>query len=116
MNLREDKHWSYGVRSVLVDARGPRPYFVIAPVQTDKTKEALTEIITELRGIVGPKSVTDEELAKTKKDLTLQLSGSWETAGALAGTISKIIRFGLPENYYETYPGKILALTVQAVD
>ena len=39
MNLREDKHWSYGARSILYPAVGPRIYFAYAPVQTDKTKE-----------------------------------------------------------------------------
>jgi zinc protease len=116
MNLREDKHWSYGVRSVLVDARGPRPYFVLAPVQTDKTKESLSEIHKELRGIAGAQPITEQELAKTQKEQTLTLSGAWETAGALAGAIRQIVRFELPENYYETYPAKVLALKVPDVE
>src|SRR5207244_1897647 len=44
MNLREGKHWSYGVHSILASARGQRPFIVIAPVQTDKTKESVVEI------------------------------------------------------------------------
>jgi zinc protease len=44
MNLREDKHWSYGARMQFWDARGQRPYLAIAPVQTDKTKESLVEM------------------------------------------------------------------------
>jgi zinc protease len=98
------------VRSILVDARGPRPYFVLAPVQTDKTRESLAEIHKELRGMAGAQPVTKQELAKTQKDQTLTLSGAWETAGALAGTIRQLIRFQLPEDYYETYPAKVLAL------
>ena len=38
MHLREDKHWSYGARTRLFDARGPRPFIVTAPVQTDRTR------------------------------------------------------------------------------
>ncbi|HQN39588.1 MAG TPA: pitrilysin family protein, partial [Thermoanaerobaculia bacterium] len=53
MNLREDKHWSYGARMTMPDARGPRPYFVMAPVQGDKTKEAVAEVVRELTEIVG---------------------------------------------------------------
>ncbi len=41
MNLREDKHWTYGARSLFLDARGPRPFLAYAPVQTDKTKESV---------------------------------------------------------------------------
>ena len=32
-NLRLDKHWSYGTSGALTDARGQRPFIVIAPVQ-----------------------------------------------------------------------------------
>jgi zinc protease len=52
MNLREDKHWTYGARMVLPDARGQRPYFAMAPVQGDKTKETVAEVAKE-PGIVG---------------------------------------------------------------
>jgi zinc protease len=38
MNLREDKHWSYGVGSSLVAAVGQRILFSGSPVQTDKTR------------------------------------------------------------------------------
>ncbi len=34
MNLREDKSWSYGVRTRLSQYKGPRPMLVSAPVQT----------------------------------------------------------------------------------
>src|SRR3546814_18745830 len=47
MNLREDKHWSYGARSMLADAEGQRPWLAYAPVQIDKTAESLAEIQRE---------------------------------------------------------------------
>src|ERR1700741_810038 len=62
MNLREDKHWSYGVRSVLPPARGQRPYISISAVQTDKTKESMVELVKEYNDIVGKRPITDEEL------------------------------------------------------
>jgi predicted Zn-dependent peptidase len=37
MNLREDKHWSYGARSFTSNAVGQRPWMAFAPVQIDKT-------------------------------------------------------------------------------
>src|SRR6185436_6640424 len=45
MNLRENKHWSYGAHSMLVSARAQRPFLTVAPVQTDKTKESLVELM-----------------------------------------------------------------------
>src|ERR1051326_5888044 len=116
MNLREDKHWSYGVHSVLAGARGQRPFIVIAPVQTDKTKESVSEIDKELKSIVGKQPITAEELAKAQKDQTLQLTGAWETSAKVSRSIAEIIRFGLPEDYFKTYPDKVLALDLPAVE
>ena len=53
---------SYGAGTILVDARGPRPFIAYAPVQTDKTKESVAEIAKELKGIGADKPVTAEEL------------------------------------------------------
>ena len=43
-NLRLDKHWSYGTSGQLRNSRGQRTFLVLAPVQTDKTKESMTEV------------------------------------------------------------------------
>jgi len=110
MNLREDKHWSYGVRSVLRDARAQRPFYTIAPVQTDKTRESLVEVSKELRGIVGDHPIGADELAKIQANETLKLPGSRETLNELSQSILDIVQFGLPDDYYETYAGKVRAL------
>ena len=51
MNLREDKHWSYGARSLILDTQAQRPMLIYAPVQTDKTSEALVEMLGEVARI-----------------------------------------------------------------
>ena len=105
MNLREDKHWSYGARSILFDARGQRPFLVYAPVQTDKTKESLQEIQKELRDIVNKRPPTEDEIARAKDKETLTLPGRWETGSAVMADLSEIIQFGLDDDQLaETYP------------
>lgn len=116
MNLREEKHWSYGATSLLWEARGQRPFLAVAPVQTDKTKESLAEMNKEFRGILGDHPVTAEELAKVQANETLSLPGSFETLNALGQSIIDIVRFGLPEDYYETYAGKVRALKTSDVE
>src|SRR5690606_35820418 len=110
MNLREDKHWSYGSFTLLFDARGQRPFLVYAPVQTDKTAESVREVMSELGSIVGDRPITPEELAKSKANLTLSLPGQWETNGAVAGSLADIVRFELPHDYYSNYAGAVRAL------
>jgi zinc protease len=116
MNLREDKHWSYGTRTVLRDARSQRPFFAIAPVQTDKTKESLVEMNKEFRGIVGDHPIGTQELVKIQENETLKLPGSRETLTALGQSIVDLVQFGLPDDYYETYAGKVRALTTADVN
>jgi zinc protease len=110
MNLREDKHWSYGVRSTLVDAVGPRPFLVVAPVQTDKTKETVIELRKELEGVVSTRPPTPEELAKAQKDETLTLAGRWETDRAVANSIAELVRFKRPADYFARNADAIRAL------
>jgi zinc protease len=112
MNLREDKHWSYGAFSILFDARGQRPFIVLAPVQTDKTKESLTEVANELRAIAHSRPVTADELAKAQANLTLSLPGQWETIGAVGASVEEIVRFGLPHDYYRTFASRVRELQV----
>ncbi|HEY7614230.1 MAG TPA: pitrilysin family protein [Gemmatimonadales bacterium] len=115
MNLRESKHWSYGSFTFLRDAKGQRPFVAYAPVQTDKTKEALVELRQELRGILGEKPATAEELARAKSELTLTLPGNWETMSAVAGSLADIVTFGLDDHYFDTYGERIGQQTVPSV-
>ena len=115
-NLREDKHWSYGVRTLLREARAQRPFFAFAPVQTDKTKESLVEMNKEFRGIVGDHPIGADELAKIQANETLKLPGSRETLDALGQSIVDLVQFGLPDDYYDTYAGKVRALKTSDVN
>ena len=46
-----------------------------------------------------------------RESLTLSLPGQFEAMSAVAGGITDIVQFGLPDDYYQTYPGKVRALT-----
>lgn len=114
-NLREDKHWAYGASTLLLPARGPRPFIGFAPVQTDRTKEALAEFIKELRWIRGERPATAEELAAAQASLTLALPGQWETSRAVGRSVAEIIRFGLDDRYFDGYAAKVRAVDLGAV-
>ncbi|HEX2450948.1 MAG TPA: pitrilysin family protein [Gemmatimonadales bacterium] len=111
MNLREDKHWSYGAFTVFRDARGQRPFVAYAPVQTDKTKEAALELNKELRGILGARPIQPDELEKAKSTLTATLPGGWETMEAVSTDIRRLVVFGLDDRYFDTYADNVRAVT-----
>ena len=115
MNLREDKHWAYGAYTFFRDARGQRPFVAYAPVETDKTKEAVVELDKELRGITKDRPITPEELSRAQASLTLTLPGSWETMASLSSAIADIVSFGLDDRYYDTFADKVRAETIQSL-
>lgn len=111
MNIREDKHWSYGSRSIVWDAKGQRPFIAYAPVQMDKTKETIQEIQKELTSIIGDKPVTADEFARVQKNMLLQLPGMWETNSSVAGSLNEKVVFNLSDDYFKTYDLKVRNLT-----
>jgi predicted Zn-dependent peptidase len=116
MNLREDKHWSYGARSQVVGALGPRPWLAIAPVQIDKTAEALAEMNREITEYAsGQRAPTQDEVARIRNIQTLSLPGAYETAGAVMGTIGGLVRYGRPDDYVFRRKAEIMSLTPDQV-
>ena len=111
MNLREDKGWSYGAYTQIVAARGQRPFMAVAPVQTDKTGAAMAELRREIGAIRDHRPPETEEIAKVKDRRTLSLPGRWETASAVLGSLSEIVRFGLPDDYWHTYADAVRGLS-----
>src|ERR1043165_4962158 len=70
-NIREQKGYSYGVNSGFSYGKGPGAFRAGGSIFTAKTDAALIEFMKELKGIVGEKPITDEEL-KTAKDSLIQ--------------------------------------------
>ena len=110
-NLRLDKAWSYGSQGLLQEARGQRPFIVIAPVQTDKTREALLEVSKELRDVAGARPVQGEEFASIMRTQTLGLPGRWATLTSLETAAMQIVNYGYPDTYFSTYASRVRALT-----
>ena len=111
LNLREDKHWAYGAGSFEIDARGPGLFIAYAPVQTDKTAESFGEVRRELTDIVGARPVTAAELDFARASLVNGLAGQWETTDAVSESIGAIASYGLPDDYFDTLPARIEAVT-----
>ena len=115
MNLRENKHWSYGARSLLISTKGQRLFITYAPVQTDKTVESIAEIKRELVEYLSGKPATNEELSKVKDNNTFSLPGRWETANAVLRDIEEIVTYDLPDNYWDTYAGNVRSLSLDQI-
>ena len=95
--------------------RAQRPFFAYAPVQTDKTAESLAEILREITEIRGTNPPTADELERVQHSNTLSLPGRWETNPAILAAIAEIVSYGLPEDFWNTYPERLNDLTLEQV-
>ncbi|UYB52629.1 insulinase family protein [Xanthomonas sp. AM6] len=112
MNLRENKHWSYGARSSASNALGQRPWAAMAPVQIDKTAPALQEMHKEITAFASGKTPPSaEEVARIRNIQTLSLPGAYETSSSVLGTIVGIVRNGRPDDYVFKRKAEIEAMT-----
>jgi zinc protease len=110
-NLRLDKHWSYGTNGRLLQRRGQRAFYVVAPVQTDKTKESMIEVLKEIKGVAGDRPVTGEEFKSIMRNMSLRLPGRFETLSSLENAALSMVNFGLPDDYWAKYADSMRGLT-----
>lgn len=115
LNIREDKHWSYGAGTFIQNTRGQRPYLVFTSVQTDKTMESVQEIVKEVNAFVGDKPMTQAEFDKTKQNTVLGMAGMWETNAAVNGSVRNLVKYGLKDDYWKTYTDRVQKLGLQDV-
>jgi zinc protease len=110
-NIREEKGYSYGVSSSFAFGKGPGPFRAGGDIQSAKTDLALIEFMKELRGILGSRPVTDEEMATAKDALIQRLPGTFASVSAINGAIATLWTQGLPDTYYQDYGKAVGAIT-----
>ncbi|RYD43151.1 MAG: insulinase family protein [Sphingomonadales bacterium] len=115
-NLRETKGWSYGVRSRISGDQDRLTWIASAPVQADRTGDSIKELQSDLNSFLVDKGVTKDELERTINGNVRELPGSFETSGDVLGGLRQIVKFGRPDNYYETLPATYEAMTTAEID
>ncbi len=115
MNLREDKGYTYGVRSGFEFRRAPGPFMVQAAVQTGVTADAVREILKEVRDIASARPATPSELDLAKSALTRGYARSFETAGQIGRGLAQLALYGLPDDTLEQFVPSVQAVGLDAV-
>jgi predicted Zn-dependent peptidase len=114
-NIREEKGYSYGVSSAFAFGKGPGAFRAGGDIVSAKTDAALVEFMKELRGIVGARPVTDEELATAKDSLIQRLPGTFASVQSINGAITSLWTQGLPDDYYQGYRARVADITKEDV-
>lgn len=108
-NLRETHGYAYGASSNFGFNQLPGAFLAAASVQTDATDKSLVEFMKELNNIRG--EITDEEMTRAKNYVALGYPGNFQTSGQIAGELSELVTYGLPDTYFNTYVNDILAVS-----
>jgi predicted Zn-dependent peptidase len=116
LNLREEKHWSYGTRSSLVESRGQQLWIASGNVQIDQTGPALQEMRREMREISsGKRPVAADELDKVREQRIRQLPGAYDTNRELLEAMSKNVQLQRADDYPATEGTRLRALDLEAL-
>lgn len=115
MNLREDKGYTYGVRTAFELRRGRGPFVMQTSVATDKTAAAIHEALTEIRDIGHARPATPDELTMAKAALGRGYPRAFETANQVARSVAQLALHGLPDTYFEEFIPRLNAIEVDDV-
>ena len=110
-NIREEKGYSYGVSSSFGYGKGPGAFRAGGDIVTPKSDAALVEFMKELRGIVGSRPITDEELTTAKDALIQRLPGTFASVSSINAAITTLWTQRLPDDYYQQYAKRVAAIT-----
>ena len=110
LDLREDKGWSYGVGSGVSSPAGPRALMVAAPVQADRTGDAIRALIGNMRALPATKPITAEEFKRITDGNIRALPGSFQTNGQVVSAMIRNELLGRPDNFYSTLASRYRAI------
>ena len=112
--IREEKGYTYGVGSFFTATRVTNYFEAQTSVRTDVTEPALTELMNQFRDI-RDRAVPADELADAKNAIVAGFVLGLESSSAVLNRWMEQREYGLPEDYWDTYPDKVMAVTAADV-
>jgi zinc protease len=114
LNLREDKGYTYGAYSGFGGSKYRGTWTSSSEVRTDVTDGAMKEFMNELKRLRDDK-VSATELENAKRAIVGSFALSLEQPQSLLQNIVQQRIYNLPADYWDTYPQKVNAITVEDV-
>ena len=113
-NLREDKAFTYGARSVISNDPLIGYFNAYASVRNEVTDSSIVEFLHEMEKL-QKEEVPEDELRMVKNYMTGSFARSLEDPATVAKFTLNTSRFGLPKDYYATYLTKLSAVTTKDI-
>ena len=114
LNLREDKGYTYGIRSGFNGNDTDGMFSISTSVRSEATDSALTEIYKEFENYIT-EGINEEELAFTKNSIANSDALRYETAFQKSRFLARIQRYGLDANYTKKQKEMLNDMTVADV-
>lgn len=114
-DLREKRNWSYGAYSSLSPTREAMPFLLSAPVETAATGQSIAAIRQLLADFHGKAPPTPAEIGPARANVIRSLPGDFETGGALLSALERSANLNRPDDYLESLPKRLAAITDKAV-
>lgn len=109
MNLREDKAYSYGVKSRVEFTGDVGQFTTSGGIVAIHTADAVAEMEKELSRFAKGEA-SDDEIARAKVALIRGLPSRLETRAAVVSSLSDLVLDGLPLDHYAKLPAEIAAV------
>jgi predicted Zn-dependent peptidase len=113
-NLREDKGYTYGARSILSQDPYIGYFNAYASVRNEVTDSAVVEFLREMSRICN-EEVEEDHLSLVKNSMSGSFARSLENPQNIANQALAIARFDLPEDFFKTYLQRIEAVSPEEI-
>ncbi len=113
--LREEKGFTYGIRSSFDFRRGPGPFGISASLQADRLAEALEDIRRELMSLLDDRPPTLAELTDARRALIEGQARQFETPSALVSRFAGLFLYDLPPNHHAGFADRLEAVTLDSM-
>jgi zinc protease len=113
-HLREEKGYTYGVGSFFSATEHRGQWLANTSVRTEVTEAALTDLLADIEAM-RTTPVPEQELNDHKRAVVASFALSLESPEQLLDYYVQSWIYGLPADYWDTYPARVSAVTAAQV-
>jgi zinc protease len=114
--LREEKGFTYGIRSHFDFRKGAGPFVVASSLQSDRLAEAVEDLRSEIVGLLGDRPATASELDDARRSLIEGQARHFETPSALVSRYAGLFLHGLPPDHHAGFADRLDAVTLAGME
>ena len=113
--LREEKGFTYSVRSHFDCRRGAGPFAITAALEPDRLDEALGDLHHEVKALVADRPPTLPELDDARRALIEGQARQFETPAALVSRYASLFVHGLPPDHHAHFAERLDGVSVTSL-